>query len=668
MIINNKFTPEQVSSIKNFNSTNSLNTNSISPNNNEPKLAKSITSPIMFTSNFYKSDDSIGVRVDRVKSQMKNENLDALIVASTDDYLSEDVDSSQSQREYLTGFSGSEGDAIIMPEKSALIVDGRYHLQADQQVDSKIYKVEKMGLDENGERIEELPEDRKVKVLNDFAEKTPDKKIRVGYDASKISTSDFQSLQGRLVDNIELVPTVDNLVDKTWQNKSSKPIKQIRKVPTSLTGETCSDRLNRARNLVKKSGADMIVLTDLSDVAYLTNLRGKDMDANATFQSKMLLTPTKAVLFCNPEKVPQSIKKEYKGLVEFQSEDKFGETTQQIIKASSANGENKKLAVSLDTTNYDTYQDLKKATGENVELVELDSNPIAEMRAIKNPTQMDVYKKDIKRTDVAITGVMKWLNKGIQQGDTITEKDLENKMLAAHLKNGANDLSFATIPAAGENSAIIHYEKGDPNKIIKAGDLVLVDTGAYYEAGMATDLTRTWIAGGKAATPTGKQKAIYTTVVKGALHGLYAELPPGAIESDLDAKVRNPIKEKGYDYMHSTGHGVGVVVHECPPYISSSKRANKEITEGTVFSIEPGVYLEGWGGVRFENLVTVVPHSDPKKALNGWHQVECLSHAPIDNSLIDIEQLSPKERGWLADFNKKSNNLINNTPKEALEV
>lgn len=610
-------------------------------------------------------EPSTAEKLSKLKEEMSKNGIDALIVPSTDNYLNEYVPDKFSQRVYMSRFTGSVGDLIIMPEKSKLIVDGRYFIQADQQVDHSVFDVEKLGLDKNGNRLlnnkkQPLNENsitRQIKVLSDWANKTPYKTLKLGVDASKISQTHFSLLEKHLktiAPNLKLVPTKGNLVDKIWANKPKQQIAQIREVPVQLIGETSAQRLEKVRGILKQNNLDMIAINDLSDIAYITNLRGRDVQSSAVFKSRMLVTLDRAILFCNPRKFPTELLNAISGNFEVKSEKDYKHIAKEL-----ANGITEpKIAVSKNVTTKACFDALKSATKVD-EFTELNSEPIAEMRAIKNNTEMESYRKAIQKTDKAIIQTMTELNTRLRDGETVTEKDLEDIMLKYHKANGALDLSFDTIPAAGKNSAIIHYEKGNPNVKINIGDLVLVDTGAYYDSGLATDLTRTWIAGGKFAAPTAKQKEVYTTVLKGALRGLFAELPPNAGGKHLDDIVRGTITNVNpeYDYNHSTGHGVGTVVHEMPPYIGR-RDSGEYLKEGMIFSIEPGTYIEDWGGVRFENLATIVKHPDPKKAAEGWHKVKCLSFAPIDYNLVDKAMLTKYERKLLKKFTRKTRKLL----------
>lgn len=600
-------------------------------------------------------DDSVNSRISKLNNLMEKENIDALLIPSTDNYLTESITDRTS---YITGYTGV-GNVVITPDKSRLIVDGRYHIQAEKQADKNLFKVEKIGLDENGKRIEgDNFETRIMKMFSEMSRKNPNKTLRIGYDASQISVLDFLSLEKRIKDeqiNVELVATKENLVDKIRLDKPNTQIHKVRELPLDYSGASSTEKLKNLRAMLKSDNIDMLTATNLGDIAYITNLRGTDIDYNTVFKSKMIITQNRAIVFCDLKKIPLNLQKNHNSNFEFKGEEEFDVISKQIIDKAE-NGF--KVAISSDTTNYATYKTLKNVIKNDMNLIAIDESPIMQMRLIKNDTELSIYETLIKRTDVAITEVMARINQKTKKGDVISETDLEDLMLECHLKNGAIHLSFPTIPAAGTNGALIHYEKGDPNVFIKKGDLVLLDTGAFYKEGLATDITRTWIAGGKSANPTLMQKEIYTTVLKGALNGLFADLPPGTTGKDIDNIVRRPIAQKGYDYLHSTGHGIGIEEHELPFISPRAKNAVKELKKGMVFSIEPGIYIKNWGGVRFENLVTIIEHPDKNKAAEGWHKIKCLSFAPIDMHLLDKRLLNEYEQECLKIFIEKSKKIL----------
>jgi Xaa-Pro aminopeptidase len=277
------------------------------------------------------------------------------------------------------------------------------------------------------------------------------------------------------------------------------------------------------------------------------------------------------------------------------------------------------------------------------ELVEGPS-PVLAMKAKKNPRELAAMVESFRRADQVVAEATAWLNGKVSKGRPVNEAEFAAKVESLFREAGARSLSFRVIAAAGSNGAVIHYSHPDPTRRIKKGELVLLDTGAYFEPGYATDLTRTFLAGGGAATATPKQKLIYTLVLKASIRGLKARFPEGTTGVQLDAIVRAPIWEAGYEYLHGTGHGVGVLVHEFPPRVSN--RSTSRLEPGQVFSIEPGIYLAGWGGVRIENLATVI--EDPRAP--GFLKVKALTFSALDRRLIDAKRLTLDEKQWLRQY------------------
>jgi Xaa-Pro aminopeptidase len=609
------------------------------------------------------SSQILKARLDKLRKEIKKEGLDMLIVRSTDEYLNETVNKNQSQRIYISGFTGSAGDVVVTGDKAHLIVDGRYHTQADKEVDPGLFTVEKVGIEKDGKEINEYPLQRMVRVLTE-ASKNSDKPLAVGYDPNKFSVAGMQVLINTLEKTgakVEFKPTDNNLVDKIRGGKpDDTDVNPVRQIPDMLSGEPAKNKLNRLRETMNSNDVDVMVISNLVDIAYLTNLRGKDIDCSSVFKSKAIITSDKTYVFCNPEKISKETKNTLKDIVIFKPEDQLDETIKQIV------NKDKKLTIAfpITTTTVATHNYLKEAAKDKAELKPMVDNPIAKMRAVKNDIELATMQDAMNRADRAVADVIEWVNKSIEKGEKVTEKDLEEKMLEAHLKHGANGLSFNTIPASGSNGAIIHYSKGDPAKLITAGELVLLDTGGYYDGGYATDLTRTWLAGGEYGVQKlekenpedlKRKREVYNTVLTAALRGLTAELPPDADGVFLDKLVSGYIKEKGFPVKHSTGHGIGIVVHESPPSISSHESGKNVLLENMVFSIEPGIYLENdnLGGVRIENLVTVVKHSDPEKAKEGWHEIKCLTFAPLDDNLIDRDFIGDERLiNWLEGYFK----------------
>jgi Xaa-Pro aminopeptidase len=270
------------------------------------------------------------------------------------------------------------------------------------------------------------------------------------------------------------------------------------------------------------------------------------------------------------------------------------------------------------------------------------TSPIGPMKAKKTAAELVVMKAAFAKADAVVSGAAAWLSGAVLAGQRVSELDFAREVERRFLASGATGLSFRVISAAGANGAIIHYSDPSPDVVITRGEVVLLDTGAYYAEGFATDLTRTFLVGAPDDRGTEAERARYTHVLKAAIAGMTAVFPEAAKGYQLDAITRAPLWAAGLDYNHGTGHGVGINVHEFPPRIGPLSTARVEV--GHVFSIEPGVYLPGVGGVRIENLCTV----EPAPGRPGFLRVVPLTFSPLDARLIEASMLEPKERAFLA--------------------
>jgi Xaa-Pro aminopeptidase len=276
-------------------------------------------------------------------------------------------------------------------------------------------------------------------------------------------------------------------------------------------------------------------------------------------------------------------------------------------------------------------------------LVPMES-PFVAMRTKKTDEELRHMASAFARADDAVKKLQSWASAQVSKGAHVTEADVADKMRALFKRSGAWGLSFKVIAAAGEHGAVIHYSTPDGERGLKEGEMFLLDTGGYYEGGYATDLTRTFLLGRSHVKPSDEQKRLFTLVLKGAIAGMSARFPRGTRGEQLDALVRAPLWSAGLNYAHGTGHGVGVNVHEFPPRLMPGNRVAVE--PGHVFSVEPGVYLAGYGGVRIENLVTCVV--DPED--DGFLRVRPLTFSPLDKRLIERSMLTAHEKAFLAWF------------------
>lgn len=557
-------------------------------------------------------------RVAAVRALLAAEGLDAVIVRSTDRFLNEYVPLAESTRAWLTGFTGSAGDAFLTRDEGWLALDGRYHLQGEDQLAGTPWSVDKVPL---GTSIS-------AAIAAKVREAAARGVRRVGYEPDRTSIRELEALVRALEGaGIELVPTLPSLPERA-RGSVSEPVAPVRAIAAAAVGASVSDKVAAARPALEAAGLDAFVVLRLDELAYLTNLRGGDFPYQATFRGLGLLLGDAVVLATDGHRLP----------VEVRADPAVRVVALEAWSAALPPGA--KVGYDPDGATVAVVQALRDAGAEPVAA----TSPLVAMKARKNEAELAAMRDAFRRADRVVEQAQAFVDARLAAGERVTEADLAAEVERLFLASGALGLSFRVIAAAGANGAHIHYSKPDPERAIAPGELVLLDTGGYYAEGYATDLTRTFVAGAPDLVPaaTPEQRRIFTLVLKGAIAGMSARLPVGARGDQLDALVRAPIWAAGLDFNHGTGHGVGINVHEAPPRVSTKGAGPIEV--GHVFSIEPGIYLPGFGGVRIENLCTALPAADAP----GFLDVVPLTFAALDERLIDHAQLGPAEEAFLA--------------------
>lgn len=560
-------------------------------------------------------------RLDLLRAWMGKAGVDVLVVRATDTFLNEYVPDVLSTRQWLTGFTGSMGDAVVTTDALHLMVDGRYTLQASQEVPSA-----SVTTTQTGQSIEL----GWLALLSVLA-----KGRRVGVESQRVSLNLMKLCGERATaDGWTLVPLASSPVDEVRASVDPPPALhgRIWPIDARLSGRTVQERLALGRPLLEQHRLKGLVVCALDELAWIANLRGDQFPYQATFRGRGVVGVDRLTLTLD-------------GAVDGQVE--AGIDVVADLAASIVVGD--RLGVDPATTPHAVAQQL---LDKGAVLVEVPS-PYARARTMKTPAELTHMQAAFARADAVIDDVQKWLARELKKNHTVTEADVAVETERRFRESGAFGLSFKVISAAGKNGAVIHYSTPDAQRRVKVGELFLLDTGAYYEGGYATDLTRTFLAGPSTTKASREQRRLYTLVLKAAIAGMSARVPVGVTGEQLDAIVRDPLWRAGLDYGHGTGHGVGVNVHEAPPSIRIGARGTVE--PGQVFSIEPGVYLPAWGGVRIENLCTVVedhvppPDGVPRRFL----RVKPLTFSPLDNRLIDRTLLTEHEKRFLAWFKRK---------------
>jgi len=420
-------------------------------------------------------------------------------------------------------------------------------------------------------------------------------------------------------------------------------------IPEAITGESLAQKLARVREEMAKKKASILPLTKLDQIAWLYNLRGRDVQCNPVFISYAIVTKTNAYLFTNTSRIDIEVQQALKGQVQILAYAQYIPTLRSLITAHQLAAPRVLMAIAQ--TTYGTYLHLKEVKAKIIE----GENPVETFKSHKNAVEITQMQQANLKASWAKNLTLKWIEAQIDQGGVISEQDVAHKIEGLYKQHeGFYDLSFPTIAGTGANGSIVHYSNPNPEcKLIK-GDLLLLDSGCQFYGG-TTDDTRSISIG----TPTEDQRDRYTEVLKSHINCAMQKFPKGTTGSQIDGIARSSLWQNGLDYGHGTGHGVGVFlnVHEGPNGIS--KRVNQSLDLGTINSIEPGYYQPKWGGIRLENLYFVkeIPKTEKEENNNTpepnqipWYEFESLTYIPFDKKLIDRTKLNAQQITWLENY------------------
>ena len=553
--------------------------------------------------------------------------LSAYIVPSDDPHMSEYVCEKFHRREFISGFSGSAGTAVICIDKALLWTDGRYFLQAENQLDENwtLMKANMPG----------------IPTEQEWLSNNLKRNEKVGIDSKTFSIKRFKTLNKQLQGcGIELVPVEKNLVELCWENAPLLPSFPIFIHDMKHAGQTVDEKLLTLRNELKTKQCGAIVLSALDDIAWLYNLRGSDVNYNPVFYSFAIVDQGSSKLFVDETKINNEVRSYLSKLsIEIYPYEEIYAAVKNL---------NERVFLPLSTNTA-------IAQGISVNNWVIGMSPIQELKAIKNLTELEGMRKCHIRDGAALCEYLNWLETEIHKpGNVIDEVDAADK---AEAFRKAYDkyvsLSFDTISSSGPNGAVIHYkpQKGSCLQIAE-NDMYLMDSGAQYYDG-STDVTRTIHLG----EPTNYQIDCFTWVLMGHIDLAMAIFPPGTKGTCLDCLARRPLWNIGLNYQHGTGHGVGsfLNVHEGPCRISSGSRMSKYemgLKKGMILSNEPGFYENGKFGIRIESLVEVIETSigpNDEKYLT----FETITMAPIDLKLIDKKMMTEAQINWLNAYHEK---------------
>ena len=566
------------------------------------------------------ADPSLGpIRAQKLRAELRARGLDGFIVPRADEHQGEYVPPHAERLRWLTGFSGSAGLAIILLDKAAIFIDGRYTLQVRYQVDIDTFEPQS---------LIDTPPTR-------WVEENLVAGAKLAYDPWLHTIDDIERLKkAARKANAELIALDENLIDTIWHDQPTKPKACITPHALEYAGEAASEKLKRMAVELEMSDADAAIITMPDSIAWLFNIRGQDVSHSPLPLSfAILYEEGHAELFVDEEKIDNDTRAHLGNIVTLHTPEAFGTVLDKL-------GQEKR-EVRLDPSSAASWVfDRLTLAGATIKR----GKDLCELpKARKNETEVNGTRKAHIRDGQALTRFLAWLERETKSG-TVTEISAAKQLEQFRADTGLlKEISFDTISGAGPNGAIVHYRVTEAtDRPLGQGELFLVDSGAQYLDG-TTDVTRTIAIG----IPSPEMRDRFTRVLKGHINLAMARFPKGTSGAQLDALARMALWQGGFDFDHGTGHGVGsfLSVHEGPQRIS--KAGHVPLDPGMIVSNEPGYYKTGAYGIRIENLLVV---HDARPVTGGEREMmgfETLTLAPIDLNLVDVSLLTTDERAWL---------------------
>ena len=574
-------------------------------------------------------------RLTALRDQLSRNRLDGFVVPLTDEHMSEYVGAYAQRLAWLTGFQGSAGNAVVLPQEAAIFTDGRYTLQVREQVDGGDWQ------------YVPVPQESLTGWLAAHAQDG----ARIGYDPWLHTSTWVDEARAALADRgAELVAVDTNPIDAIWPDRPQQSAARLTVQADDIAGASSAAKRAQIGDWLTQRRADAVVLTALDSIAWVLNVRGADVDHTPVALAYAIVDADGATdLFVAPEKLDDTVRQHLGNAVRVHDRAAFAPALAKYAGKRVAADPERAVAAIFDALN---------AGGAKVLPLR---DPVVLAKALKNPAEIAGHRAASVRDGAALTRFLRWVETNCGDGSQ-TELSAAAKLLECREATGVlKDTSFSTISATGAHGASPHYHvTEESNAAILPGQLFLIDSGGQYADG-TTDVTRVMPIG----TPTSEMRDRFTRVLKGHIAIATAIFPDGTVGGHIDSFARRPLWETGLDFGHGTGHGIGsyLAVHEGPQRIAAPNypggAAMEPLREGMLISNEPGYYKAGEYGIRIENLVLTVERKiadgDPDRRMLGF---ETLTFAPIERDLIDPALLTADELAWLNAYHARVTEIL----------
>lgn len=567
-------------------------------------------------------------KLEKLRELMLNQHVDALVVMSADPHMSEYLPDYWKARQWLSSFSGSVGTLVVTQNFAGLWADGRYWVQAEQQLVGTGFELQKLTSDESSTHLAWIAQNLTAGSV-------------IAVNGHTLSIQQFKALEHTARLNNYKLETQQDIIGAIWSDRPELPSNKIHLMPEGLNALSRKEKIQNIRETLSSKNISGHFISSLDDIAWILNARGQDVEYNPVFLSHLYISEKQAVLFIDADKVDIAIQQAFKADgIEIRN---YEDTTTFLANISDA-------SILLDPAKVSIFHE--QAIAKDIQVV-YDINPSTLFKSRKHESEIAHIRHAMVKDGVALCHFFHWLEKALHQGENISELTIDEKITAFRAQqDGFIGPSFSTIAGFNANGALPHYRATEEHYSFIEGDgLLLIDSGGQYVNG-TTDITRVVPVG----TPTQPQKRDYTLVLKCHIALAKTIYPEGLAAPLLDSICRHTLWQHGLDYRHGTGHGVGFAlnVHEGPQVLSyyAPVHVYSKLRAGMILSNEPGLYHEGQYGIRIENLVANRLHSGFEKTYGEFLEFETLTLCPIHLDCILVDMLNNEEKDWLNTYHQ----------------